>query len=88
MKPVDWRSMRCRACGQREGLQDAIADLRMWAISRIHWCRMEEAKLGVSGIGIYEASQERRTLQAVLRQLGCPEEDFDSSGANELRRKP
>ena len=61
--------MKCRSCGQPEDLFDRVLDVREWAASRIEWCRGEENRLGVGGIGIYEAAQERRTLQAVLRQL-------------------
>jgi hypothetical protein len=50
-------------------LIERVVELRLWAVNRIEWCRGEEQRLGVNGIGIYEAAQERRTLQAVLRIL-------------------
>lgn len=49
-------------------------DMRAWALSRIEWCRREEAKFGAGNIAI-EASTERRALEAVMRQL-----DDDSEG--------
>jgi hypothetical protein len=52
-----------------DDLTARVADVLDWARSRIEFCRREESRLGVRGTGIYEAAQERRTLQAVVRML-------------------
>ena len=47
-------------------LQDRVDELVVWARSRIEHCRREEQKFGAGSVAI-DASQERRTLEAVLR---------------------
>ncbi len=49
-------------------LQDRVDELVVWARSRIEHCRREEQKFGAGSVAI-DASQERRTLEAVLRIL-------------------
>lgn len=61
--------MKCKVCNQPFDLIERVTTLRAWARSRIEWCHDEEKKFGAGDMGI-EAAQERRTLQAVLRQLG------------------
>lgn len=72
-----WYDDGARNIPEMSALEDRVAELRAWALSRIEWCRGEENRLGVNGIGIYEAAQERRTLQAVLRMLDARAELAD-----------
>lgn len=62
---------------KREAEAGRVRDMRAWALSRIEWCRREEAKFSASRDGRIsagnipvEAATERRALQAVLNQLG------------------
>lgn len=65
---VNWRDMKCRACGLPGGTTERLRELITWAESRIEWCRREEQKFGAGSVAI-EAAQERRTLKAVLKIL-------------------
>ena len=63
--------MSCSACAE---LAEGVSELRLWARSRIEWCRKEEMKFGVSMVAI-ESATERRALQAVLGMLERKPED-------------
>jgi hypothetical protein len=76
-------AVRARDAAIVSALQDRVHELRLWAYSRIQTCRSTEARLGPKGIGMYEAAQERRTLQAVLEIL-----DLRRTGDDEPREKP
>jgi hypothetical protein len=65
-------------------LAERVADLRLWAESRIRHCREQELKFGnawehrqMHSLGppqaLVEAWTERRSLQAVLAQLASPQ---------------
>lgn len=55
-------------------LAERVHDLVLWARSRIAQCRDQEQRFAVGSLTSDEATQERRTLQAVLRILGQKEE--------------
>lgn len=52
-----------------DDIDECVEELRLWAGSRIEWCRKEEQKFGASNLAI-QAATERRALMTVLEILG------------------
>lgn len=80
MDPSEFEDGKREQQKRANELADRVRDLRLWALSRIGQCQIDEQKFGSGNISI-EAARERMTLQAVLRILDGKETPLPSKSS-------